>query len=98
MSDFQHANSVLNVTADRLVKTGPGYLHTITIAQTDAAPTAGSIVIYDNTAESGTIIQTINFTTAVFQPYTLHYHASFTTGLYIGFTTTADINLTVTYR
>ena len=97
MSDFQHANRIVNVTADTLVKSGPGYLHTITIAQSDAAPTAGTIIIYDNTAESGTKIQTINFTTAVFQPFTLHYYASFTTGLYIGFTTTADVNVTVTY-
>lgn len=98
MSNYLHANSIVNVTADALVKSGPGYLHTITFSQTDAAPTAGSIIIYDNTAESGTKLLTVNFTTAVFQPYTLHFHSSFTTGLYIGFTTTTDVNVTVTYR
>ena len=90
--------TMLNVTADTLVKTGAGFLHSITFAQTDAAPTAGSIIIYDNTAESGTKIQTVNFTTAVFQPYTLIYDGTFNTGLYIGFTTTNDVNVTVSYR
>jgi hypothetical protein len=90
--------SLLNVTADTLVKTGAGFLHTITVAQTDAAPTAGTIVLYDNTAESGTIIQTISFTTTVFNPFTLIYDGTFSTGLYVGFTTTADVNVTLSYR
>lgn len=90
--------SLLNCTADTLVKTGVGFLHSVTFAQTDAAPTAGTIVIYDNTAESGTIIQTVSFTTAVFQPYTLIYDGVFSAGLYIGFTTTNDVNVTVSYR
>lgn len=90
--------TLLNVTADTLVKTGAGFLHTITVAQTDAAPTAGTIIIYDNTAESGTIIQTISFTTAVFNPFSLIYDGTFSTGLYIGFTTTNDVNVTVSYR
>lgn len=90
--------TLLNVTSDTLVKNGAGFLHSVTFAQSDAAPTAGSIIIYDNTAESGTIIQTVNFTTAVFQPYTLTYNGAFSAGLYIGFTTTADVNVTVSYR
>lgn len=87
-----------NVTADTLVKTGAGFLHTLTFAQSDAAPTAGTIIFYDNTAESGTVILTVNFTTAVFQPYTLVLDVSFSNGLYIGFTTTADVNVTASYR
>ncbi len=90
--------TLTNCTADTLVKTGAGFLHTITVAQTDAAPTAGTIIIYDNTAESGTIIQTINFTTAVFQPFSLHYDGTFSTGLYVGFTTTNDVNVTLSWR
>lgn len=90
--------SLLNCTADTLVKSSAGFLHTLTFAQTDAAPTAGTIIIYDNTAESGTILQTVNFTTTVFNPFTLTYDGSFATGLYIGFTTTADVNVTVSYR
>lgn len=90
--------TIANVTADTAVKSGAGFLHTVTFAQTDAAPTAGTIILYDNTAESGTIIQTVSFTTTVFQPYTLIYDGNFTTGLYVGFTTTTDVNVTVSYR
>lgn len=33
--------SFLQVTADTVVKSAPGFIHTLTFAQTDAAPTAG---------------------------------------------------------
>lgn len=84
--------------ADTAVKSGAGFLHTLTFSQIDAAPTAGSIIVYDNTAESGTIIFSSTWTTAVFYPTTVTIDASFSTGLYIGFTTTADIGVTVSYR
>jgi hypothetical protein len=87
-----------HVTADTAVKSAPGFLHTLTFAQTDAAPTAGSIIVYDNTAESGTIIYSETFTTDVFRGYTVTIDAAFGTGLYIGFTTTADVGVTVSYR
>lgn len=86
------------VTADTLIKTGTGFLHTVTFAQTDAAPTAGTIIIYDNTAESGTIIYSETFTTAVFASHTITLDVPFTTGLYIGFTTTADVGVTLSYK
>lgn len=90
--------SFSNVTADTAVKSGAGFLHTVTIMPTDAAATAGTIVLYDNTAESGTIIGTITVTAAWVAPVTLIFDCSFSTGLYVGFTTTADINVTVSYR
>lgn len=90
--------SFSNVTADTAVKAGAGFLHTVTLMPTDAAPTAGSIILYDNTAESGTIIGTITVTTAWLAPVTLTFDCSFSTGLYVGFTTTADVNVTVSYR
>ena len=85
-------------TADTAVKSGAGFLHTITFACTDAAPTAGTIIIYDNTAESGTIIHTFAPQTTWFPSFTITLDVSFATGLYIGFTTTADVNVTVSYR
>ena len=88
----------LNCTADTLVKSGSGFLHSITFAPSDAAPTAGSIIIYDNTAESGTILLTFGITTTWFAPVTVILDCTFTTGLYVGFTTTADVNCTVSYR
>lgn len=88
----------LNVAADTLVKAGPGVLHTLTFAQTDAAPTAGSIIVYDNTAESGTKLFEWNLTTTVFMPFTVTLDVAFSIGLYVGFTTTADVAVTVSYR
>lgn len=86
------------VAADTLVKTGAGFLHTITFSCNDAAPTAGSVIVFDNTAESGTQIFNHTFTTTPFDPCTVIIDASFSTGLYIGFTTTNDVNVTVSYR
>jgi hypothetical protein len=88
----------LKVTADTLVKTGAGFLHTLTFSCNDAAPTAGSIIVYDNTAESGTEIFNHTFTTTPFVPFSVIIDGSFTAGLYIGFTTTNDVNVTVSYR
>lgn len=85
-------------TADALVKTGAGFLHALTFSCNDAAPTAGSIIVYDNTAESGTQIFNHTFTTTPFVPFTVIIDGSFGTGLYIGFTTTNDVNVTVSYR
>ena len=86
------------VAADTLVKTGAGFLHTVTISCDDAAPTAGSIIIYDNSAESGTEIFNHTFTTTPFVPFTVTLDVAVGTGIYIGFTTTADVNATLSYR
>lgn len=87
------------VTADTLVKTGSGVLHCVTIAQNDAAPTAGTIDILDNTSAGSTPkIFSWTLTTAVFYPFTIFFDCAFATGLYVDFTTTADVNVTVSYR
>lgn len=86
------------VAADTLVKTGAGFLHTLTFSCNDAAPTAGSIIVYDNTAESGTQLFNHTFTTTPFVPFSVTLDVSFSTGLYVGFTTTADVNVTPSYR
>lgn len=87
-----------NVTSDTAVKSGAGFLHCLTFSCNDAAPTAGSIIVYDNTAESGTILYSETFDTTAFRGYTIFRNVSFSTGLYVGFTTTADINVAVSYR
>ena len=89
--------SYTHITADAAVKSGAGVLHTVTISS-DATATAGTIVIYDNTAESGTVIASITVTAAYYTPVTLTFDAAFATGLYVGFTTTADVDVTVTYK
>lgn len=83
-------------SADQLVKSGAGALHTVTFSS-DAAATAGTIIIYDNTAESGTIIKTITLIAAFEDAHTLVFDCAFSTGLYFGFTTTADVTVSCTY-
>jgi len=86
------------VQADTAVKSASGFLHALTFSCNDAAPTAGSIIVYDNTAESGTVIFNHTFTTTPFVPFTVIIDAAFSVGLYVGFTTTNDVNVTVSYR
>lgn len=86
------------LTADGLVKTGTGVVHTITFSCNDAAPTAGSVIVYDSLTETGTQIFNHTFTATPFAPSTITLDAAFNTGLYVGFTTTNDVNVTVTYR
>lgn len=85
-------------TSDTLIKTGSGVVHTITFTCIDAAPTAGTIIVYDNTAESGTIIYSETFDTTAFRGHSVELDIAFGTGLYVGFTTTADVGVTVSYR
>lgn len=83
--------------ADVQVKASAGYLHTVTISCNDAAPTAGSIIIFDNTAESGTQVFNHTFTTTPFVPFSVVLDYTMATGIYIGFTTTADVNVSCAY-
>jgi len=85
-------------TADAQVKAGAGFIHTISFACADAAPTAGSIIIYDSLTETGTVIYSETFTTTAFRGYTITLDVNVSTGIYVGFTTTADVGCTVTYR
>lgn len=87
----------VRVTADTLVKSTGGVLHSVTFTCNDAAPTAGSVIFYDNTAESGDQIINHTFTTTPFAPTTIVLDVPFYIGLYVGFTTTNDVNVTVSY-
>lgn len=86
------------LTSDTAVKSGAGFLHTITISMNDAAPTAGTIDVYDNTSASGTKLFTWTLTTAVFTPFTVTLDVSVANGIYVDFTTTADVAVFVSYR
>lgn len=85
-------------TADAQIKGSAGFLHSITFSCNDAAPTAGSIIVFDSLTETGTQIFNHTFTTTPFVPFTVFFDCVFSTGLYIGFTTTADVNVSVSYR
>lgn len=86
------------LTSDTAVKSGVGFLHTITISQNDAAPTAGTIDVYDGTSATGTKLFTWTLTTAVFTPFTVTLDVAFAIGCYVDFTTTADVAVFVSYR
>lgn len=86
------------VTSDTALVSGPAVLHCILVSPNDAAPTAGTIIIYDNTAESGTVLFNWTLTTAVFVPFQVCLDRPVTNGIYAGFTTTADVNVSVSYR
>lgn len=86
------------ITADTLVKTGAGLIHSVILTCNDAAPTAGSLIIYDNTAESGSELLNHTFTTTPFAPICLILDESVANGIYAGFTTTGDVNAFVSFR
>jgi len=93
-----NAFTPIMVAADAQIKAGSGILHTLTFSCDDAAPTAGSIIVYDSLTETGTELFNHTFTTTAFVPFSVTIDGSFSTGLYVGFTTTADVNCTVSYR
>jgi len=75
------------------------FLHTVTCASDDPSATAGSMAIRDATAAgAGTIIQNVNFAAAYFAPVTMIFDIALTTGLYLDFTTTADVECSASYR
>lgn len=87
------------IVADGSCKASAGFLHTVTCAGDDAAATAGSLAIRDATsAGSGTIIQNVNFAAAYFAPVTMTFDVIFSTGLYLDFTTTGDVECSASYR
>jgi len=86
------------LTSDTLVKTGAGFLHSATFTCNDAAPTAGSIILHDGVTEAGSEFFNHTFTTTPFTPFTVLLDVEVSTGIYAGFTTTADVNVFLSYR
>ena len=86
-----------HVTADALVKTGGGKLHTISIAPTTATPTAGLLSVYDNTAESGTVLYS-EWVFATTPGHTVTLDADVHVGIYVGYNTVTNVSCTVTHQ
>lgn len=94
-----HTTPSARVTADTQIKASSGWVSHMTCAGTDATATAGTIILYNNTAESGTILQQWDVLAADYhsiQVFPILAPAS--TGLYLGFTTTNDVACTVFYK
>lgn len=84
-----------NITsqATTLVKTGAGFLYSVTFNK----PTATAVVEIDDAITNTTPIIAKVTVPASPQPFTLHYNVAFTVGLSIT-TTVADQDITVNYR
>ena len=101
MSSINTAQGSFNyahVTADTQVKGQAGFLHGITV---NAVSTGGVLTLYDNTAESGTVIAAINLATRAAGaqvPHFILFDIDFDTALYAGFDGTLDADLTFSYK
>jgi hypothetical protein len=89
--------SYWNGVADAQIKAGAGTLHSVTFSS-DAAATAGTLILSDALTETTPNIITITFEAAYATPRTLIFDTSFATGLYAGFTTTGDVSVCIAYR
>ena len=85
----QFSSTYISTATTTVVKTGAGLLHAIVVTET----TAFTIIVYDNTAASGTILASF---VASIAPGTYRFDALFTTGLTI--ITAGASKLTVVYR
>lgn len=85
------------VVADAAIVTGSGVLHTLIINTQDGVPVAGSFIIYDNTAASGTILYQEGNGTGTFRGYSILLDCAFSNGIYVDFFTTTDVQVSVTY-
>lgn len=79
----------ISTATTTVVKTGAGVMHNIVIQ----GGTLGTVIIYDNTAASGTIIASFDTPTA---QTTFTFNSTFATGLTV--ITSAATKLTVNYR
>jgi len=87
------------VAADQLYKSGPGYVRSIT-CYSDATATAGTIALRDNTAAgAGNILWSFDVLAIAYNtPFTVDLQTPFSVGLYLDFTTTADMKCMVRWR
>lgn len=85
-------------TGDSQVKATGGFLHAVTISPTTATPTAGLLTIYNDTAETGTVLYT-EWVFATAPGHTVILDVPFSTGLYCGFDgTLANVSVTFSYK
>lgn len=85
----RYSYATISTATTTTVKSGAGFLHRITVT----GGTTGTIVVYDNTAASGTKIADFDTTNAL---ASYEFNVSFTTGLTI--ITGASTKITVSYR
>lgn len=85
-------------SVDTLIKSSAGYIDHLT-CYSDATATAGTIDIRDNTAAgAGDILFSLAVLAQNYAPFTIWLNTPFVVGLYVDFTTTADMVCSVVYR
>ena len=87
--EMRNNATVISTATTTVCKTGAGLLHTITVT----GGTAGTIVVYDNTAASGTILASFASTNAL---ATYTFNVSFSVGLTV--VTSAATLVTISAR
>lgn len=88
------------IAADQLYKSGPGYVRGISCSS-DATAMAGTITLRDNTAAgAGNILWEQDILAIAYTPGMIRedLQTPFSVGLYLDFTTTADVKCMVRYR
>ena len=88
------------IAADQLYKSGPGYVRGISCSS-DATATAGTITLRDNTAAgAGNILWEQDILAIAYTPGMIKedLQTPFSVGLYLDFTTTADVKCMVRWR
>lgn len=84
-------------TADGQVKASAGFIHTVSIAPTTATPTAGLLSIYDNAAETGTVVFS-EWVFATTPGHTITLDVFCDNGIYVSYDATlANVSVTVGY-
>ena len=89
MTEYRGTSSYISTATTTVVKSGAGHLHSLVVN----GGTAGTIIGYDNTAASGTILFSFDSTNAL---NTYMFDVSFAVGLTI--VTSAATKLSVSYR
>lgn len=79
----QQPFSSSRVTADGLITSGSGLLHTLVFAATGTV-TSGVITVYDNTAESGTVLFSGVIQTGI-NPIPILLDIEYANGIYVGY-------------
>lgn len=87
------------ISADQLYSSAPGLVDSIT-CNSDATATAGTIAVLDSTAAgTGNVLYQLNVEAVAYTtPFTVPLHTPYSVGLYLDFTTTADMFCTLVYR
>lgn len=91
--------STSRISSDQLYKSGVGLIESIT-CNSDAAATAGTIAVLDSvSAGTGNVLYQLNVEAVAYTtPFTVWLHTPFSVGLFLDFTTTADMFCTLVYR